>query len=73
VNESKKTKVLNLSNLSIRECPFAPYKPLILLDLSRNRIESISEHVLVSNAKERDFERVHKSCSLIMVVFSASL
>jgi Leucine-rich repeat (LRR) protein len=47
VNDSKKTKVLNLSGLAIRDCPFAPYKPLIILDLSRNRIETINEEVLV--------------------------
>ena len=47
VNDSKKTKVLNLSGLGIHECPFSPYKPLIILDLSRNRIERINEEVLV--------------------------
>ena len=47
VNESKTTKALNLSGLLIKECPFAPYKPLVLLDLSRNRIGSINEEVLV--------------------------
>lgn len=64
VNESKKSKVLNLSGLGIQECPFAPYKPLILVDLSRNRIESISEDVLVSNARRRVFARICRECAL---------
>ena len=47
INHSKKSHNLNFSGLGIQECPFAPYKPVLVLDYSRNRIESINEEVLV--------------------------
>jgi Leucine-rich repeat (LRR) protein len=46
VNDSKTSKELELSRLLLKECPFAPYKPLLILNLAGNRIEYMNENVL---------------------------